>query len=93
MKDLNTILVAPIITEKASGMKTAKKYCFRVAMDANKIEVKKAVELVYKVKVDKVNMLVANPKMKRVRQQYGLTDVWKKAVVTLKEGEIDFYKA
>ena len=92
MKDMNTILIAPIITEKASSMKDEKKYLFEVAIDANKIEVKNAVEKIYKVKVSKVNMVTMRPKWKRVRTQYGLTDLWKKAVVTLKEGEIDFYK-
>lgn len=92
MKDLNTILIAPIITEKASAMKTQKKYLFKVTMDANKIEVKKAVETLYKVKVDKVNMVIMCPKLKRVRFRYGYSDLWKKAIVALKEGEIDVYK-
>lgn len=98
MKDMNTILVMPIITEKATAMnpekdkKKAKKYSFRVAVDSNKIEVKNAVEKLYKVKVDKVNMIVMNPKWKRVRSNYGYTDIWKKAIVTLKEGDIDIFK-
>lgn len=92
MKDLNKILLTPIITEKASSMKPVKKYFFNVAMDSNKIEVKKAVESLYKVKVDKVNIILTCPKMKRVRYRYGYTSMWKKAIVTLKEGEIDIYK-
>lgn len=93
MKDLNKIIVTPVITEKAGAMKEKKKYVFRVARDANKLEVRKAVENLYKVKVEKVNMILMTPKYKRVRYQYGYTDVWKKAIVTLKEGEIDVYKA
>jgi large subunit ribosomal protein L23 len=93
MKDLNTVLITPIITEKASKMKTSKKYAFKIARSANKIEVKKAVESLYKVKVEKVNVALMSPKWKRVRSSYGYTDMWKKAVVTLREGEIDFYKA
>ncbi len=91
MKDYNSILLAPIITEKASDMKDSKKFLFKVAKDANKIEVKKAVESLYKVKVNKVNIILMCPKLKRVRYRYGLTDMWKKAIVTLKEGEINFY--
>jgi large subunit ribosomal protein L23 len=92
MKDVNVLLVSPIITEKASDQKAGKKYSFRVVRDANKIEIKKAVESIYKVEVEKVNIVNMKPKWKRVRLQYGLTDMWKKAIVTLKNGEIDFYK-
>lgn len=93
MKDMNKIIVTPVITEKAGAMKAAKKYVFRVDMDSNKLEVKKAIEQLYKVKVEKVNMVLMTPKYKRVRREYGYTNVWKKAIVTLKEGEIDVYKA
>jgi len=93
MKDLNQILIAPVLTEKSGAMKELKKYVFRVSTDSNKIEVRKAVETLYKVKVDKVNIVNMAPKWKRVRTNYGYTDQWKKAVVTLKDGEIDFYKA
>lgn len=92
MKDINTILVSPIITEKASDFKSQKKYMFRVQIDTNKIEVKYAVEKLYKVEVEKVNMVNMKPKLKRVRLHVGYTDSWKKAIVTLKDGEIDFYK-
>lgn len=93
MKEISRVLLSPVISEKASGMKPLKKFVFRVAMDANKIEVKQAVETFYKVKVDKVNIVMGHPKLKRVRLQYGYTRLWKKAIVTLKEGDIDFYKA
>ncbi len=87
------ILIRPVLSEKAAGLKESKKYVFQVAMDANKIEIAKAVEAVYKVEVDKVTTLVMKPKHKRVRTRtYGYTDYWKKAVVRLKKGEIDFYK-
>jgi large subunit ribosomal protein L23 len=92
MKDINNILIAPVITEKVSAQKSEKKYGFKVSMDSNKIEVKKAIETLYKVKVDKVNMVIVTPKMKRVRTSYGYSDQWKKAIVTLSEGEIDVYK-
>ncbi len=92
MKDLNTILKSPVLSEKASALKPSKKYIIEVAMDANKIEIKKAVESLYKVKVSKVNTSRMPSKWKRVRTSYGYTSQWKKAIVTLKDGEIDFYK-
>jgi len=92
MKDINRILKAPVISEKASSLKPSKKFVFEVAMDANKMEIKQAVEKLYNVKVSKVNTIKMPSKWKRVRYNYGLTSQWKKAIVTLKEGEIDFYK-
>ncbi len=89
---VNNILLAPVLSEKATNFKPLKKYVFEVAMDANKIEIKKAVEELYKVKVDKVNISIVKPKPKRVRYRYGLSRMYKKAVVTLASGEIDFYK-
>ncbi len=92
MKDFNIILKSPVLSEKASGLKPVKKFVFEVAKDANKIEIKKAVEALYKVKVKKVNTSVMPSKWKRVRTNYGYTSQWKKAVVTLISGDIDFYK-
>jgi large subunit ribosomal protein L23 len=63
-----------------------RKYLFHVDRRANKIEVKKAVEEIYKVKVQSVNTSIVRAKQKRVRQELGKTTPWKKAVVTLKEG-------
>ena len=62
-------------------------YLFHVKKDANKIQIKRAVEEIYKVKVDGVNTQVMRGKLKRVRQQLGQTPDWKKAVVTLKPGQ------
>jgi len=86
------ILQAPVLSEKASSGKEQKKYIFEVADCANKIEIKKAVEDLYKVKVESVNIINVKPKPKRVRYKYGLNRMYKKAIVTLKTGEIDFYK-
>ena len=88
------VLISPILSEKASEMQEAKKYNFKVAMDANKIQVKQAVEELYKVEVDKVNIVVMKPKKKRVMRtrHFGYSGFWKKAIVSLKKGEIDFYK-
>ena len=64
-----------------------RKYLFHVARRANKIEIKKAIEEIYNVKVEAINTSVMSGKLKRVRQELGYTAPWKKAVVTLKEGQ------
>ena len=74
-------------TEKGTMLEPYRKYIFHVATNANKIEIKKAVEEIYKVKVASVNTAKVPHKMKRVRYQLGSTTPWKKAVVTLKEGQ------
>ena len=81
------IIKRPIITEQSMAETEAKKYTFEVAKDANKIEIRKAVEEIFNVKVTKVNVLNVKPKPKRVRYQLGQTRTWKKAMVTLAEGE------
>ena len=84
MKDPREVIIRPIITEHSYDMMSRNVYTFEVAKDANKIEIGKAVEEIFKVKVVKVNM---KPKPKRVRQQPGLTRSWKKAMVTVAEGD------
>jgi large subunit ribosomal protein L23 len=74
-------------TEKGSAIEPQRKYLFKVAPKANKIEIKKAVEEIYKVKVQDVNIVIMPAKAKRVRQQLGKTTPWKKAVVTLQAGQ------
>ena len=73
-------------TEKGTLIEKARQYIFRVAASATKPAVKKAVEEIYKVKVQAVNIINVPGKRKRVRTKYGYTNEWKKAVVTLKEG-------
>jgi len=80
------ILHALLRTEKGSRQVAENKYFFDVRKDANKIQIKKAVEEIYKVKVQAVNTVVMAGKAKRVRRQLGRTPDWKKAVVTLKTG-------
>ena len=87
MNTSHTILQALLRTEKGVRQQIADKYFFSVQKNANKIQIKKAVEDVYKVKVMKVNTQMAPGKLKRVRTQLGKTPDWKKAVVTLKEGQ------
>jgi large subunit ribosomal protein L23 len=88
MKNPLDIIAYPLVTEKGTNLKEKKRqYLFRVVKDANKIEIKRAVERIYSVKVEKVNTLVMNGKAKRWRMTWGKTPDWKKAIVTLKEGE------
>lgn len=77
---------ALIRTEKSTSYEPLAKYLFRVANTANKIQIKHAVEEIYKVKVSDVNTLVYRGKMKRVRHQIGKVADYKKAIVTLKAG-------
>ena len=73
-------------TEKGSSQAKDNKYFLSVRKDANKIQIKKAVEDIFKVKVLSVNTQVMPGKLKRVRTQQGKTPDWKKAIVTLKTG-------
>jgi large subunit ribosomal protein L23 len=84
------ILVGPLLTEKSgegSALKTPK-YTFKVAVDSNKVEIRKAIETAFKVKVLAVNTIVNKGKRKRLRSaKFGRRPDWKKAVVTLAEGQ------
>ncbi len=87
MKDPRTIIIRPIITEHSYDMMEHNTYTFEVAKDANKIEIRQAVEAIFNVKVTKVNTLNVKPKNKRVRRVMGKTRTWKKAMVTVQEGD------
>lgn len=88
MKNLYDVLVGPLLTEKGAGMKEKEnKVLFRVSKHANKIEIKKAVEEIFKVKVDFVSTINCKGKKKRMGKYEGRRADWKKAIVTLKEGE------
>lgn len=84
MKTAQDIIIAPVITEKSMTGIAAKKYTFKVATDANKIEIANAVEQLFKVKVAKVNTISVRGKARRMGRYEGYTSAWKKAVVTLK---------
>ncbi len=77
------IIIRPIITEKSMIGATDKKYTFEVAKNAGKIEIARAVEEIFKVKVAKVNTLNVRGKFRRQGRSEGYTRSWKKAVVTL----------
>jgi len=93
MKSAHDVIIRPIITEDSMSRLADKKYTFEVASDANKIEIKKAVEEIFKVEVDKVNTISMKSKNKRVGYHFGKTSEWKKAIVTLKESSktIEFF--
>ena len=84
MKFAQDIILKPIITEKSMDMIGEKKYTFKVAPDATKPEIAKAVEELFGVKVQAVNVMNMKSKPKRVRYVPGRTAEWKKAIVTLK---------
>ena len=84
MKTAHDVIIRPIITEASMSRLADKKYTFEVASDANKIEIKKAVEEIFKVDVDKVNTISVKSKNKRVGYHLGKTSESKKAIVTLK---------
>jgi len=86
MKDPYKILKNLLTTEKGTYLASQNKYLFDVDKKANKLEIKRAVEEIYNVKVKKVNVVSMRGKVKRVRFKSGRTPDWKKAVVTLKSG-------
>ena len=87
MKDYTDIIIAPVITEKSAHQAEQNVYTFKVASNANKTEIKKAIEAAFGVKVEKVNTLNTKSKAKRVGRYTGKTKTYKKAFVTLKDGE------
>ncbi len=93
MRPLHEIIRKPLITEKANDLKEqAQVVAFEVTRSANKIEIKQAVEKAFDVKVKSVNTMQFRGKVKRVGVNLGQRSNWKKAYVTLEEGQsIDFY--
>jgi len=92
MKNLHEVIVAPLLTEKTAAYLMgdeagAMKYAFKVNRNANKIEIKKAIEERFGVKVADVNTAIVRGKIKRVRYQYGKQANWKKAYVKLVPGD------
>lgn len=87
MKTAYDIIVKPVITEKTVSMMESGKYTFRVAIGANKFEIKKAVQDIFKVDVVNVSTMNVRGKLKRQGRSQGMTPAWKKAIVTLKEGQ------
>ena len=83
MKTAYDIIIKPVITEQSMEATEEKKYVFQVAVDANKIEIKKAIEEIFGVKVEKVNTIRMDGKEKRMGVHIGRRANWKKAMVKL----------
>ena len=94
MKTAQDIILKPVITEKSMDGLQAGKYTFKVAKDATKPEIKKAVEKLFGVEVDKVTTMNVRGKEKRMGRFVGTTASWKKAIVTLTEDSksIEFFE-
>ena len=84
---LYQVLRRPLITEKNTVLQAQGKYAFEVAGEANKHQIKQAVEKAFKVEVTAVNVMTVPGKERRVGRQQVLTQSWKKAIVTLKPGD------
>lgn len=87
MKLAREIIIKPIVTEKSVDLMAENKYCFKVAPGSNKIEIKKAIEEIFKVRVINVATINVKGKKKRVGRSVGMTSGYKKAIVTLAEGD------
>lgn len=85
--DYNDVILEPILSEKSTDLSEQNKYVFRVSIQANKHLVSKAIKEIFNVTPEKVNIMRVRGKQKRVRYQYGITPAWKKAIITLKEGD------
>ena len=94
MKEAQKIIRRPWITEKSTRQKEeGGQYVFEVHRDANKIEIQSAIERAFKVKVLQVRTSNVMGKMKRLGKRYGKRPDWKKAIITLREGDrIDFFE-
>jgi len=87
------ILRRPIISEKATLLQEGNKYVLKVAKETNKAQIKQAVELAFKVKVSKVNVITIPGKTKRMGRREVTSSPWKKAVITLEPGDkISFFE-
>jgi large subunit ribosomal protein L23 len=95
-KDPRKIIIRPVITEKSTQLKDSDRIiCFEVARDANKIEIKQAVEQLFKTRVAEVRTQIKAGKVRRVGRNMGRRKDWKKAYVKLREGEkmVEYFEA
>lgn len=94
MKNPRDIIKRPVITERTSDLMANLAYVFEVDKRANKIEIKQAIESIFKVKVSKVNTMIMPAKPKRYGKYNGYTSDWKKAIVTLNKDSkpLEFYE-
>ena len=89
------VILKPVISEKSMADAQLKKYTFHVATDANKTEIKNALQEIFEVQIKKVNVMNYKGKLKRMGRNVGRRSAVKKAIVTLAEGskEIEFFKS
>jgi large subunit ribosomal protein L23 len=94
MREVHDIIISPLVTEKSTTQREGQnQYSFRVNKKANKIEIKEAVEHLFKVKVREVRTATIRGKVKRLGRRFGKRPDWKKAVVTVNEGDrIDYFE-
>lgn len=94
MKSIHDIIIRPIVTEQSMAEAANKKYAFQVAVDANKIEIRQAVEEIFGVEVDSVNTMNVRGKQKRMGVHVGNRSATKKAIVRLtrKSKSIEFFE-
>ena len=94
MRTAYDIILKPVISEKSMADVQERKYTFKVAVNANKTQVKMAVEEIFGVDVEKVNIMNVNGKLKKMGKNIGMTASSKKAIVTLKEKskQIEFFQ-
>lgn len=93
IRDEHDVILRPVVTEKSTDEGEFGKYTFEVAPKATKIDIKQAVEKIFKKKVLSVNIRIVRGKRRRMGHRYGKTADWKKATVTLEPGaHIDFFE-
>ena len=95
MRSAYDVIIKPVITEQSMDNAQEKKYTFKVATDANKTQVKLAVEEIFGVEVKKVNIMNYDGKLKRMGRTQGRTAAYKKAIVTLTDSSktIEFFES
>lgn len=87
MRSPHEVLIKPLVTEKTTDLMQENKYTFKVHSKANKIEIKKAVEVIFDVHVIEVRTMNVPGKFKRQGRSVGYTPNWKKAIITLEPGQ------
>lgn len=93
MENLRDVLIKPVVTEKSTALMQENKYTFVVPLKANKVEIRQAVEKLFKVKVETVNTVRVEGKVKRMGKYIGKRSDYKKAIVKLAPGErIEFFE-
>lgn len=94
MREVHDIVMSPLVTEKSTNQREGQnQYSFKVNKRANKIEIREAVEHLFKVKVTEVRTATMRGKVKRLGRRFGKRPDWKKAIVTVKHGDrIDFFE-